>query len=373
MFARMGGAEYQAHHLATELEGRDGVTVTYLAHAVPERISQSSYLIRKIAGDNALNRRAVLFDAITLWRTLNELRPDVIYQRGKQGYTAICAHYAKRAGIPLVFHAASETDVNGRWRRRWLSMNAPFDLLEVAAGNWGVRRATCIVVQSKRQEVLLREFFGRSAVKVMRNFQPIPGSLPMKRSTGLRVLWVGNIKEVKRPDLFLELAGRLAGFPDIEFWMVGRPANYRSMRATMAAIHRSERVRFLGELPIDDVNGLMAEADVFVNTSNFEGFPNTFIQAWSRGAVVASLNVDIDGGMEAQGVGYCARSMTRLTETIVRLRAEPKLRQEISERAFAVARRDYSLRNAEELADLVLRVAIRQLDLVGDAGRDKVQ
>lgn len=360
MSARMGGAEYQAHQLAEELERRDDVHVTYLAHSVPERTPHLPYVVRKIADDNALNRRAVLFDAIMLWRTLKELRPDVIYQRAKHGYTAICAHYAKRAGIPLVFHAASETDVNGRWRRRWFSTNMPFDLLEVAAGNWGVRRATYVVVQSCRQDVLLRERFGRPALKMVRNFQPIPEALPGKRPTGLRVLWVGNIKQVKRPDLFLELAERFARFQDIEFWMVGRPANYRSMQATMTAIQRSEHVRFLGELPLDEVNTLMDQADVLVNTSSFEGSPNTFIQAWGRGAVVTSLNVDVDGGMETRGIGYCAGDLTRLIEVIDALRLSPQLRAEIAQRAFAHVWQEHSLTNLQDLAQFVLDSAKRQ-------------
>ena len=63
---------------------------------------------------------------------------------------------------------------------------------------------------------------------------------------------------------------------------------------------------------------------MFVNTSLYEGFPNTFIQAWSHGAVVASLTVDIDGGMEAQGVGYCAGSFDRLEKIIDRLVSSPE-------------------------------------------------
>jgi len=349
---QMGGAEYQAHQLAEELSRRQGVRVTYLARTLPEA-SGSPYDIQKVGDPSGFRRRAVMFDAGMVWKSLRELQPDVIYQRAKQSYTAVCAHYAQRAGIPFVFHVANMPDADGRWFRQRLSANTPFDLLEVAAGNWGVRRASHVVVQTSQQAALLRRNFGRDPSALIRNFQPLPEALPGKRADGLRVLWVANIKEAKRPHLFLELAERFAERPGIEFWMVGRPASHRRISATMSAIKDSKYLRYFGELPLEGVNALMDEADVFVNTSSFEGFPNTFIQAWLRGAIVVSLDVDIDGGMEAAGIGYCTRSLTRLVEVIDRLSHSRELRRTISGRAFAHARREHSLSNLAQLADFI--------------------
>jgi glycosyltransferase involved in cell wall biosynthesis len=254
----------------------------------------------------------------------------------------------------MVFHAASEPDTDGRWFRKQLSANTPLDLLEVAAGNWGLRRAAHVIVQSEMQGTLLQRSFGREPSAVIPNSQPLPRDLPKKLAEGLRVLWVSNIKEVKRPDLFLDLAEQFHHRDDIEFWMVGRPGSHRSIKPIMDAIRRSPRIRYFGELPIDRVNELMAQADVFVNTSSFEGFPNTFIQAWSRGAIVTSLAVEVDGGLEARGIGYCTRSMPRLAEVISRLADSPDLRREISERAFAHVWQEHSGANLQRLADFVL-------------------
>lgn len=318
------------------------------------------YEIRKVGDASGFRRRAVLFDARMLWRTLEELAPDVIYQRMKQSYTAVCARYAERAGIPLIFHVASEPDADGRWLRKHISVNTPLDLLEVAAGNWGVRHASRIVVQTSRQGDLLRQNLGREPAALIRNYQPLPNALPEKRAHGLRVLWVGNIKEIKRPDLFLELAERMSGCPGIEFWMVGRAGSHRGIQPTMTAIRQSRHIRYFGELPLGKVNALMEDADVFVNTSGFEGFPNTFIQAWGRGAVVTSLNVDVDGGMEARGIGYCTGGLPRLIEVIDELRVSPQLRAEIARRAFAHVWQEHSLVNLQDLAQFVLDSANRR-------------
>src|SRR5579863_2495620 len=94
--AQMGGAEYQTQLLAEELSRRPGVSVTYLARRVPpvDDARPSPYTIRRIGNAAGFRRRAVFFDAPDLRRALEELRPDVIYQKAKQSYTAVCAKYA---------------------------------------------------------------------------------------------------------------------------------------------------------------------------------------------------------------------------------------------------------------------------------------
>ncbi len=52
---------------------------------------------------------------------------------------------------------------------------------------------------------------------------------------------------------------------------------------------------FCGAISQQEVNAELANAHVLVNTSLYEGFPNTFIQAWMRRTVVVSLNVNPDG------------------------------------------------------------------------------
>jgi len=359
--AVMGGAEYQAHLLAEELASRPDVRATYLARSAPDN-GLASYEIRQFGSTAGFRRRAVLFDSRSLWQALVDLQPDVIYQRMKQSYTLVGALYGRRNGVPFVFHAASEPDVDGRWLRKGLSPNLPLDLLDVAAGNLGVRLSSRVVVQTKTQALLLRRHFGREPAALVRNFQPLPRALPAKLGADTRILWVGNIKDVKRPELFLELASRFAGREDLQFWMVGRPGGNRGTHATMMAIEQCGKVRYFGELPLRQVNALMSEADIFVNTSSYEGSPNTFIQAWARGAIVASLTVDVDDGMDALGIGYRAGNMDALVRLIERLSRAPELRREVGERAFNYACREHSLDNAARLADLLISTAGRARD-----------
>jgi glycosyltransferase involved in cell wall biosynthesis len=187
----------------------------------------------------------------------------------------------------------------------------------------------------------------------------LPAVLPQKAERPVEVFWVANIKEVKRPELFVQLAESFIGRGDLKFTMAGRPAKFgRRYGPMMERIARTPNLEYLGELPIEAVNQRMAQAAIHVNTSSCEGFPNTFIQAWAQGAVVATIAVDPDEeGMEKLGIGICAGSFEGLRTTIDQLARSAERRQAIAERAFAFAHANHSLAQGARLADMMLEAA----------------
>ena len=53
-------------------------------------------------------------------------------------------------------------------------------------------------------------------------------------------------------------------------------------------------VKFIEFVPFEEIDDYFANAKLFINTSDDEGFPNTFIQARNNGTPVISFNVDPD-------------------------------------------------------------------------------
>ena len=369
----MGGAQYQGHLLAEELARRPGIEVIYLARDVPPHFAALkglAYDVRSIGTFAGIRRRAALFDARQVWRTLCELRPDVIYQQMRQSYTAVCAHYARQAQIPCFFQIASDLDLDPSWITNGISANLPYDVAESIVSLWGLRHASHIIAQTPRQGRILRERFGLDAAAVVRNFQPLPASLPPKPSAPVEVLWVANFKAVKRPELFVQLAEAFLGREDLKFTMAGRASGLRRQFAPlMERIGRTANLEYLGELSIEDVNKRMARAAIHVNTSSFEGFPNTFIQAWAQGAVVATIAVDPDEeGMEALGIGICAGTFARLRTVIDELARSPERRRGLAEQAFAFAHANHSLVHGARLVDAMLQAATEAARLRGARG-----
>lgn len=355
--ARMAGAEYQTLLLTEELARRPGVKVTYVARRIPEGADAEglSYDLRRIGSDQGIRGRAVFFDAPDLVRALRELKPDVIYQQSRQSYTAACAWYAREAQVPFFFHIAHDFDLDYRWLTVRLSPNTPFDFIECVAGIWGLKHASHIIVQTERQGRVLQQRYGRQATAIIRNFQPFPDTLPAKPPGPLKIFWVANLKDWKRPELFVDLAQSFAGRTDLEFIMAGRPTGQRRFEPLMQRIPTVPNLKYLGELSIAKVNELMSQAALHVNTSSFEGFPNTFLQAWGRGAIVATLAVDPDEeGMEALGIGYCAGTLERLHRFIDELSRSPERRQQLMNNAFAFVNEKHGMSQGAHLADLIL-------------------
>jgi glycosyltransferase involved in cell wall biosynthesis len=74
-------------------------------------------------------------------------------------------------------------------------------------------------------------------------------------------------------------------------------------------------VEFLGFVPYSGIDTHFDEAAVFVNTSESEGFPNTFLQAWARAVPTVSF---VDSGARAEGhpVGVQVGSIKAVTEQV---------------------------------------------------------
>jgi glycosyltransferase involved in cell wall biosynthesis len=153
------------------------------------------------------------------------------------------------------------------------------------------------------------------------------------------VLWTSNVRRVKRPDRILELAGQL---PGVMIHMVGgsqpfEEALFASVRQGAAA---HPNITFHGPLSYRGANAMYDRAKVFVNTSDVEGFPNSYLQAWIRGVPVVTL-LDPDGVIEREGLGVVVKSPARMGEAVERLLSDAAAWTMASDRCRAFMAREY--------------------------------
>jgi glycosyltransferase involved in cell wall biosynthesis len=162
-----------------------------------------------------------------------------------------------------------------------------------------VRLAAEVVVQTEEQEVLCRQRFGRNAVVINSLAEPATATTAMPEA----FLWVGRLTHYKRPEMFVELARAL---PDARFRMVGVPWGDEGER--IAADLRAysahlENLELLEPRPREDLLRLTDSAVAMVNTAEYEGMPNIFLEAWSRGVPALAMSHDPGGVVERHGLG----------------------------------------------------------------------
>lgn len=208
----------------------------------------------------------------------------------------------------------------------------------------GLLRADLVLAQSEAQQRLLVENYQRTSVVVPSLVELADRSLPLP-ARDIDALWVGNLRHVKRPDLALDLAETA---PELQLHIIGgtqpgEEAFHAQCQARAAGIANAH---FHGLQPLATVNERMAHARLHVNTSDVEGFPNTYLQAWARGTPVVAF-FDPDGVVARERLGLIVRTLPEMRDAIAQLRQDATLWQELSDNA----RRYVEQRHGEPAVD----------------------
>jgi glycosyltransferase involved in cell wall biosynthesis len=337
----VGGAEVQSFHLAEELHRR-GWRLSFLVCSLDEHGSgvRSTPLgpaevlyARRLAKTPAIKLR----EKYATFAAVRRTDADLVFQRAVWD-ADVAALAARLAGRPFVYALASDRDAVGlpRWSRR---RNV-------------LRLATAIAAQSETQRDWVRRY-GRAATVVPSGF-PVPAWRPPAARRD--VLWVGTLRTLKRPEIFLDLA---AALPERPFVLCGGPGEDATIAAAVARRAAAlPNVHHAGFVPYRAIQARFASARVLVNTSTYEGFPNTFVLAWLHGAVVLSLGVDPDGVLERERLGLVARDERDLREGLCRLLSDDSLCAELAARARARAEQHHDIRDVATAYEAVFAAAL---------------
>ncbi len=352
--AFMGGAQYQVKCLLDHLHSLDRYEIDYVARRAPDDPELDGYRLHRIGRGNRKPRFGYASDAPELYRLLRHLRPDVIYQRVGCAYTGIAALYARRHGARLVWHASSDADLARD--KRIGRKNVVRQYREDSLLSYGIRNAHHVVVQTQHQARMLSANYSRDPRAIIGNFHPLPTDVRTGRADG-RILWIANLKRLKQPEVFVRLANNLKDVPTAQFVVIGASAagdgDTRWTQALLEQMGNTSNLRYLGELSQDEVNAQLVGATALVNTSLYEGFPNTFIQAWLRGVPVVSLAVNPDGVLDRASVGMHAESEDELAQATRRLLEDHGFRDRLARNARGYAQEFHSMKNAQRLADVL--------------------
>jgi glycosyltransferase involved in cell wall biosynthesis len=177
---------------------------------------------------------------------------------------------------------------------------------------YGLAHADVVVVQTPWQREALARSFGRRSV-LIRSAAPDPGEPSLPSEDGRpRLLWAGRLTPQKRPELLLEVARRC---PAADFDLVGSTEDGGRREAVENAAAGLRNVRLHGFVPHGELATFYGRARALVSTSVSEGFPNTFLEAWSRGRPVVTT-IDPGDVVRNERIGLVAGDVDGLSAAV---------------------------------------------------------
>lgn len=311
-FPHAGGAELQLAEIARRLSRR-GWHVTFALRDWDESdlgaVHEGIRLIRLRIRDGGVP--VLRFFTNTLpanLRLLAQADAQVYLMRGVGWQSGLLAWACRGHRRRFLLWLASLTDPmfdDPKYSRlaiheRWLA-------------GYGLRHADVIVAQTRDQQRLLRDHQGRESV-LIRNIWPMDDGGYVPPCHPPEVFWAATVRELKRPHLFLDVAEAL---PNLRFVMAGvaaegNPGLYDEVKARAETM---PNVDFLGFVPFREIDKHYARASAYLCTSTVEGFPNTFLQAWSHGRPVVST-FDPDEVICEHNLGFHCQDLDELVGAV---------------------------------------------------------
>jgi len=245
--------------------------------------------------------------AIQLVRTRRQLRHAVVYlpEPGPMMTMMLLQffHTFRPRRLVLTFHGSEILKFTRSPLRHWLARRL-------------IRHAARVSTLTNYTQELLLASFPEAADKIFltpgalrTDFVVVPPK-PVRSQEKIIVLTVGRLHPRKGQLLTLHALQALA--PDVrarlEYWIVGSPGKSSYGETLRAAAKESDlTVKFLGNLPDDELSEIYDRADIFAMTSvnlghSIEGFGLVYLEAAAHGLPVVAHNVGGVSEAVADGV-----------------------------------------------------------------------
>jgi glycosyltransferase involved in cell wall biosynthesis len=285
-----GGAELQVALLARELavRGHD-VVIAGGDEGQADRVTIDRVMTRT-AGRFHTGRMIEMILAIPqVIKVIREERPEWVIIMGWTAWMFILWALRPFLGYRLDFTCSLDSEINGEYRREHPLFGG---LFEFAVRRCDARHAITV----DQAEVFRR----RGMEAVFYRYLLVPRPFPRTAEKTVDLLWVSRCQEIKRPHLFLDLAEAL---PQVRCRMICPAEDKRLWNSVVKRASGIPNLEFIEKVPYHEIQRRYDETRVFVNTSTFEGFPNSFIQSGLGRAALLSMRVDPDGMIGVFGSG----------------------------------------------------------------------
>jgi len=285
-----------------------------------------------------------LKNAFRFWKSLKKANADIYFQgTGSAGIIPLFCIIHRKKYVKWIM-----SDSNLLFER----FRGAHPLLKKISVYIDIKLAHNIIVQNLFQKELIEKKFKKNCV-LIKNPIIIPDNIKDRENKKNYILWVSTIRPVKQPEIYLKIAKLL---PKLKFLMIGGESKEKELYTQIEKeANTISNLEFLGFVPHHKIQKYYQEASIFINTSQIEGFPNTFLESWINGTPVISLNVDPDEIICKDKLGFHSKTLEQLILDINNLFFDDNLRKEIGMNAKKYVEENHDLKKiTSEFEKLIL-------------------
>ena len=312
-----GGAELQMFLLANQVSKNKDFEITFLTGNFKQEKVQQHNNIKLIRSINMEANETVfskLLKSFKYFFLLVKINPNIIITTTFNPIVGVTSLYKKIFKKKHIHRSANDLDVNmSRIKENGLSGKI---------FKYGLEHANTVLCQNNFQQTMLKKNHEIKAVMFKNVFRITEQNSYQKE----HILWVGRLVDFKKPYLFIDLAKKIKN----QSFIMVCPYHKKDYKEWNRLKHQAEQISnltFVEKVPFDEIQDYFNRARLFVNTSDFEGFPNTFLQAAQAKTPIVSLNVNPDNFIDKYNCGIFGKnSFEKLVqETKDILTNEPEL------------------------------------------------
>ncbi len=216
------------------------------------------------------------------------------------------------------------------------------------------------VFDEKARALLVKEVPG-IADKIFIMPQGNQASLPevspfQKEPDSILFFLPAGIRKVKNiPAAISMLHDLRQDYPHLRLWLVGPVLEESEGQIVLELVeHHKEWIRYLGQVPHEDMGSVYRETDVVLNTSLSEGQPATILEAMGYALPVLASDIPGNSSIISDGeTGFLYKTRNEFLDYAEKLMNNNKIRESIGQAAEAYVRQHHS---SEREAETLLKV-----------------
>jgi glycosyltransferase involved in cell wall biosynthesis len=234
------------------------------------------------------------YPVMRLARAVRRLRPDVLFTTLRMNLTAAAARPFLPRKLRRVARLANQFSEDFAHLKRTSLVK---HRLAEAVTRWALSRPDAVVCQSQAMKEDLEQVLGRGAPPLIVIGNPIDLELVAARAAQAqappagdpRLLAVGRLATQKGFDVLIcALPAVIERHPDAVLTILGEGEERAALEALAAGLGLGDAVRLPGLSP--NPYPAMAQADLLVSSSRYEGFANVIVEAMAAGCPVVATD-----------------------------------------------------------------------------------